>query len=75
MYLHRISFILVHFVCFQRCKVPQTSHLTSEELSQNDPKSFQAETHDGLDLCIGRIMLHCQILALCGPASINPVTM
>lgn len=53
----------------------QTSHLTSEELSQTDPKSFQAETHGRLDLRIGGFMPHCQTLALCGPVPINPVSM
>lgn len=75
MYLHRISFILVSTGCFQRGNAPQTSHLTSEELSQTDPKSFQAETHGGLDLCIGGFMFHCQTLALHGPEPINPVNM
>lgn len=74
MYLHRISFILVSIGCFQRCNAPQTSRLTSEELSQTDPKSFQAETHGGLDLRIGGFILHCQTLALHGPAPINPVS-
>lgn len=75
MYLRRISFILVSIGCFSRCSAPQTSHLTSEELSQTDPKSFQAETHGQLDLRIGRFMLHCQTLALHGSAPINPVSM
>lgn len=74
LYLRRISFVLVSIGCIQRCNALQTSRLTSEELSQTDPKSFQAETHDGLDLRIGRFMLHCQTPALHGPASINPVS-
>lgn len=75
LYLHTISFVLVNVGCFQRCDTPQTSRLTSEELSQTDPKSFVAETHDGLDLRIGRFMLHCQTLTLHGTAPINPVRM
>lgn len=43
LYLHRISYSLVSSACFQKCNAPQTSHLTSEELSITDPKSFQAE--------------------------------
>lgn len=75
MHLRRISFILVSSGCFQRCNAPQSSCLTSEELSQTDPKSFQADTHGTLDLRIGRFMLHCQTPALHGLVPINPLSM